>query len=67
MRKLVITGGHLTPALAVIDEIRARWARVEILFVGREYAQLATGQRSQEFFPEIVNMYCHWIITRVYN
>ncbi|MBQ6438219.1 glycosyltransferase [bacterium] len=48
MRKLVITGGHLTPALAVIDEIRARWARVEILFVGREYAQLTTGQRSQD-------------------
>jgi len=37
MRRIVITGGHLTPALAVIDELvkRGGW---EILFIGRKYA-----------------------------
>lgn len=37
MKKIVITGGHLTPALAVIDELikDGGW---EILFIGRKYA-----------------------------
>ena len=36
MRKIVITGGHLTPALAVIDELlkRGEW---EIFYIGRKY------------------------------
>lgn len=33
--KILITGGHLTPALAVIEKIPKDW---EILFVGRKYA-----------------------------
>lgn len=36
-KKIVITGGHLTPALAVIDELikQGGW---EIFFIGRKYA-----------------------------
>jgi UDP-N-acetylglucosamine--N-acetylmuramyl-(pentapeptide) pyrophosphoryl-undecaprenol N-acetylglucosamine transferase len=43
MRKIVITGGHLTPALAVIDELQKRggW---EIYFFGRKYA--AEGEKT---------------------
>ncbi len=36
--KILITGGHLTPALAVIDEIKKTKPEVEIVFVGRKYA-----------------------------
>ncbi len=35
--KIVITGGHLSPALAVIDEIQKNKKDVEIVFVGRKY------------------------------
>jgi len=37
MKKIVITGGHLTPAMAVIDELinQGGW---EIFFIGRKYA-----------------------------
>lgn len=37
MKKIVITGGHLTPALAVIQELKKRggW---EVYFIGRKYA-----------------------------
>lgn len=36
--KILITGGHLAPALAVIEEIRSNHKEVEIVFVGRKYA-----------------------------
>lgn len=36
MKKVLITGGHITPALAVIEELRKRG--VKIVFVGRKYA-----------------------------
>lgn len=35
--KTLITGGHLTPALAVIDELKKRGG-IEIIFVGRKFA-----------------------------
>jgi len=37
MKKIIITGGHLTPALAVIDELKKRgcW---QIYFLGRKYS-----------------------------
>jgi UDP-N-acetylglucosamine--N-acetylmuramyl-(pentapeptide) pyrophosphoryl-undecaprenol N-acetylglucosamine transferase len=34
--KIAVTGGHLTPALAVIDEIRSIHPDWEILFIGRK-------------------------------
>ncbi len=35
--KLLITGGHLSPALALIEELRRTKKEVEIIFVGRKY------------------------------
>lgn len=36
--KVLITGGHLTPALAIIEEIKKTRPKTEIVFVGRKYA-----------------------------
>jgi len=36
--KALVTGGHLTPALAVIEEIKNTKKDVDIVFVGRKYA-----------------------------
>ncbi len=41
--KILVTGGHVTPALAVIDELKGH----EIVFVGRKYA--VTGEISPSF------------------
>lgn len=48
MTKILITGGHLTPALAVIDYLQKNQPEVELVFVGRRYAQEATKQLSWE-------------------
>lgn len=45
---LYVTGGHLTPALAVIDELQKRDLKLHIHFFGREYTQTATHQESRE-------------------
>jgi len=37
MKKIVISGGHLTPALAVIEELQ-QYGGWEIFFIGRKYA-----------------------------
>ena len=36
--KILITGGHLTPALALIDKLTDSGGGVDIVFVGRKYA-----------------------------
>lgn len=46
--KILITGGHLTPALAIIDELRSR-ENIEIIFVGRKYAVESEKTLSFEF------------------
>lgn len=38
MKKILITGGHLAPALAIIEELRKVKKDIEIVFVGRKYA-----------------------------
>lgn len=47
-RKILITGGHVTPALAVIEELRKRggW---EISWVGRKYAMEGKSVHSLEY------------------
>ncbi|GAB4219307.1 MAG: undecaprenyldiphospho-muramoylpentapeptide beta-N-acetylglucosaminyltransferase [Candidatus Microgenomates bacterium] len=36
--KILITGGHLTPALAVIDQLKKTYPDIKIIFVGRKYS-----------------------------
>ena len=49
--KILVTGGHLTPALATIDELRASLnteEEVEFVWLGRRLTQQKTGQQSHE-------------------
>ena len=47
-KKIFVTGGHLTPAIAVIDEIRRRNVPWEIVFIGRKRAMEGVSDRSHE-------------------
>jgi UDP-N-acetylglucosamine--N-acetylmuramyl-(pentapeptide) pyrophosphoryl-undecaprenol N-acetylglucosamine transferase len=46
--KILITGGHLTPALSFIDFVKANHSADKLVFVGREFSQDATGQKAVE-------------------
>lgn len=46
--KLVISGGHLTPALALIDYLTKNQQSTEVIFVGRRYNRDSDNQPSQE-------------------
>lgn len=46
--KILISGGHLTPALALCDYLQTNHPEIEIVFVGREYSQESLLQKSQE-------------------
>lgn len=46
--KIIISGGHLTPALALIDFIKANHPHDEIVFVGRIHSQDRFKQLAQE-------------------
>lgn len=48
MKKIFITGGHLTPAVAVIDEIQDRKLVWEIIFIGRRYAVEGSHEMAHE-------------------
>ncbi len=36
--KILITGGHLSPALSVIDYIKKKYPEIELVFIGRKYS-----------------------------
>ena len=48
-KKIVITGGHVTPALAVIDVIRRTHPETELVFVGRKYNNNNENTESFEY------------------
>lgn len=49
MKKVVITGGHLTPALALIEEIKNDSEKWQIYFLGRKYSIEGLKETSFEF------------------
>lgn len=48
MNKILISGGHLTPALALIDYIKENKIETEIVFFGRLLSQEINKQTAQE-------------------
>ncbi len=48
MKKIVVTGGHLTPALALIENLQKQ-KDVEIIFFGRKYASEGAKVESAEY------------------
>ena len=73
--KLLITGGHVTPALAIIDTINSQkkiLKNIEIYFVGRKHA-LDTEKTISFEFKEINLRKLHFInleagrLTRIFN
>jgi len=46
--KILISGGHLTPALAFIDYIQEQSTDHSFIFAGRIYSQLKTKQKAKE-------------------
>lgn len=47
--RIMMTGGHITPAIATISEIRQRFPDWKIVFVGRKYALEGTKVVSEEY------------------
>ena len=59
-KKLLVIGGHATPALAVIDRIISKYkSDIQIIFVGRKTINRKEVLRSFEF-TEITNIYTIW-------
>ncbi len=47
--KILVTGGHLTPALAVIDELKKKNDNLTVLFVGRKFPLEGDRATSAEY------------------
>ncbi len=47
--KILVTGGHVTPAIAVIEKIKERFPDWEIVFVGRKFAMEGEKDISAEY------------------
>jgi UDP-N-acetylglucosamine--N-acetylmuramyl-(pentapeptide) pyrophosphoryl-undecaprenol N-acetylglucosamine transferase len=48
--KILITGGHLTPALSFIDYVQDQHPQDKLVFVGREFSQDALQQEAVEHY-----------------
>ncbi len=55
VKKILITGGHVTPALAVIDRITERKMPVSIVFVGRKYTNDAEKTINSFEYTEVTS------------
>ena len=51
--RILITGGHLTPALAVIEQLKKEQDHWEIFFIGRKFAEEGSKTLSKESFALI--------------
>lgn len=49
MKKILICGGHPTPALATIDELKKKYPEISLIFVGRKYAIESERTLSYEY------------------
>ncbi|MCX6732652.1 MAG: UDP-N-acetylglucosamine--N-acetylmuramyl-(pentapeptide) pyrophosphoryl-undecaprenol N-acetylglucosamine transferase [Candidatus Roizmanbacteria bacterium] len=49
MKKILICGGHPTPALAIIDELKKNHPEISLVFVGRKYAIESERTLSYEY------------------
>lgn len=49
MKKIILTGGHVTPAIATIEEIQLRYPDWQIVFVGRKHALEECIETSEEY------------------
>lgn len=45
---ILISGGHITPAIATIEYLQQKYPNVRIVFVGREYSQVRERQVAKE-------------------
>ncbi len=48
-KTIVVTGGHVTPAIAVIDEILKKQPETNIIFIGRQYTSSYEKKESFEY------------------
>ena len=62
LHKLLITGGHPTPALAVIDEILTQYPSIRVTFVGRRNVNSLERAISLEY-AEVIDRKIHFIHT----
>ncbi len=53
VKKILITGGHATPALAVIDRIKERSKYTHLVFVGRKYTSEKEKQIESFEYQEV--------------
>lgn len=53
VKKILITGGHVTPALAVIDRIKERSKYTHLVFVGRKYTSEKEKQVESFEYKEV--------------
>lgn len=61
--KVVICGGHFSPAYALIEELKRR-PDIEIVFFGRKFTTEGSGNFSAEYkIMSRENIKSHWIVT----